>query len=134
MQKYENWNFVLIMVWVCSNELKRTTQVIFWNCIGLPYPIEPNIHTKTQFGLKYASEFETNDKGYKIVNIKIYIFRKKISQGIYFIKGQIFGWKLHFWEIIKSWILVPKFLNNDKKNIFRQKPQKICQNQLSTYI
>ena len=62
----------------------------------------------------------------KVKYIKVYIFRKGISQGIY-LNCQIFGQELYFWEIARK-----KNIQGWKNLYFWSKSPKICQNHLNT--
>ena len=53
--------------------------------------------------------FWHNLKTNEVKYIKVYIFRKEISQGIY-LNHQNFGLKSFFWEIAKKVIFFPKIL------------------------
>ena len=52
--------------------------------------------------------------------IKLYIFRKEMSQGIY-LNRQIFGLKSYFWEIAKKSFFGPIFFLKKGKKIFLDK-------------
>ena len=77
------------------------------------------------------NSFICNLKANKVKYIKVYIFRREITQGIY-LNSQILAKDCNFEKLLKIEFLAPKFLNKGKKKW--QKFRKICQNHFNTYI